>query len=169
MLKAYLAMIIIVAASNYLVQFPINDWLTYGAFPYPAAYLVTEVMNRKYGPRTARQVVFVGFIASAVLSAWLATPKIALASVTAFLTSQLLDIFLFNRLRNSVWWLAPLAASLLASIVDTIIFWNMAFWGEPVPLRTWAIGDFSVKFCLDFCMIIPYRLITAKNSLSTSA
>lgn len=155
---AFLAMIMVVATSNYLVQFPINDWLTWGALPYPISFLVTELTNRFYGPKTARHVVYAGFILATLLSVWLANPKIAFASGSAFLISQLLDIFIFNRLRQATWWYAPFFASFLASVVDTIVFWNMAFWRESVPLLTWALGDFSIKFLMDAAMLIPFRI-----------
>lgn len=156
---AYLAMMLIVSASNYLVLFPINDWLTWGAFPYPASFLVTEITNRIYGPQKSRQVVYVGFALAVIFSFWLATPKIALASGSAFLISQLLDITVFNRFRQAAWWQAPFFASISASILDTAIFWTIAFFGEPLPILTWAIGDFCVKCALDVAMLTPFRLI----------
>lgn len=160
---AYLAMIAVVSASNYLVQFPINDWLTCGAFTYPASFLVTELTNRFYGPKQARKVVYVGFVIAVILSIWLATPKIALASGMAFLVSQLLDIAVFNRLRNGAWWYAPFFASLLASIVDTGMFWSIAFWGEDLPVLTWATGDFGIKFAMDVAMLTPFRMAIRKR------
>lgn len=166
--SAYIAMICIVALSNFLVQFPINNWLTWGAFPYPVSYLITELTNRFYGPRKARQVVFAGFIMAAFLSSWIAPFKIVLASITAFLISQLLDISVFNKLRRATWWQAPFFASLLASITDTSVFWTIAFWDEPVPAITWAIGDFLVKFGMDVAMLTPFRMAIRKKSLRTS-
>lgn len=161
--SAYFAMMIIVASSNYLVQFPINDWLTFGAFTYPFSFLVTELTNRWHGPAKARQVVYVGFFLGVFLSIWLATPKIALASGTAFLVSQLLDISIFNRLRQKTWWYAPLCASVLASFIDTILFWSMAFWGESVPYLKWASSDFGVKLFFDFFMLMPFRMAIRKT------
>jgi uncharacterized PurR-regulated membrane protein YhhQ (DUF165 family) len=162
---AYLATILIVISSNVLVLFPINDWLTWGAFPYPVAFLVTELTNRFYGPKQARKIVYVGFVIAVLLSIWLATPKIALASGSAFLTSQLLDIAVFNRLRRATWWYAPLFASVIASCLDATVFWNLAFWGEDVPLLTWAIGDTAVKLFIDLAMLTPFRLATRKIPL----
>lgn len=159
---AYLAMIIAVASSNYLVQFPINDWLTWGAIIYPVTFLVTELTNRFYGPKVARMVVYVGFALAVFISIWLATPRIALASGTAFLISQLLDISVFNRLRQTAWWHAPFFASVSASIIDTIIFWTMAFYGEDMPYVTLAIGDFSIKLTMDLIMLTPFRLAIRK-------
>jgi len=159
----YLAMIVIIAAANYLVQFPINDWLTWGSFPYPASFLVTELTNRIYGPKTARKVVCVGFVLGVILSIGLATPKIALASGSAFLVAQLLDISIFNRLRQGSWWVAPFFASFGASLIDASIFWTIAFWGESVPVLTWALGDTSVKLGLDILMLTPFRLVINKS------
>ncbi len=155
---AFFSMIAAVALSNYLVQFPINDWLTFGAFSYPITFLITELTNRFYGSRAARCVVYGGFALAMVLSLWLATPKIAIASGSAFLISQLLDIFAFNKWRNGTWWQAPLFASTFASIIDTPIFWSCAFWGEHLPILTWALGDFCVKLIMDFLLLTPFRL-----------
>lgn len=163
---AYLAMIAIVALSNYLVMFPLNDWLTYGAFSYPISYLITELTNRRYGAAKARQAVYVGFIVAALLSIWLATPKIAIASALAFLVSQLLDISVFNRLRQSTsWWQAPIFASGSASIIDSAIFFSIAFWGEDLPVLTWALGDTGVKLLVDVAMLTPFRLAIRRMSI----
>lgn len=160
---AYLSMMILVASCNYLVQYPINDWLTYGAFAYPFTFLVTELTNCLHGPQIARRVVYVGFTLAVLLSIWLATPKIAFASGMAFLVSQLLDISVFNKLRqNMTWWYAPFFASLSASFVDTCLFFNMAFWGEPVPYLSWAIGDFAFKILCDFILLVPFRMAIRK-------
>jgi queuosine precursor transporter len=167
-ITAFLAMMIIVASSNYLVQFPINDWLTFGAFPYPISFLVTELTNRFYGPKIARKVVYVGFILGVILSACFAPLKIASASAGAFLISQLLDIYVFNEFRQAKWWYAPFFASVSASLIDTLIFWNVAFWGEPVPLMTWAAGDFGVKFIIDLLMLTPFRFAINKLSITNS-
>lgn len=158
-----LAMMIIVALSNYLVQFPINDWLTYGAFSYPMSFLVTELTNRTYGPRVARRVVYAGFILAVMLSIWIATPKIALASGSAFLVAQLLDIFVFNRMRQMSWWYAPFFASLAASAIDTGLFWTIAFWGEDIPLWSWMAGDFGVKISIDIVMLMPFRIAIRRS------
>jgi len=157
MIQSFLAMILIVSASNYLVLFPINEWLTYGAFTYPVSFLITELTNRFYGPKKARQVVYAGFAVALLFSIWLATPKIACGSGLAFLVSQLLDILVFNKLRQATWWQAPLFSSLLASMIDTMIFWTIAFWGENVPIFTWALGDFSIKLVMDLAMLTPFR------------
>ncbi len=166
---SFLAMIIIVATSNYLVQFPINDWLTFGALTYPISFLVTELTNRFHGPKTARKVVYAGFAAAVLLSIGLATPKIAFASGLAFLVSQLLDISVFNRLRQGPWWYAPFFASLTASIVDNSLFWSIAFWGEDLPVLTWALGDLSIKLLLDLCMLTPFRMAIRRTSKSAAS
>lgn len=158
MYVAHLAMIFIITLSNYLVQFPINEWLTWGAFSYPLSFLVTELTTRFYGPKKARYAVYVGFFVALFISFIIATPKIALASVTAFLVAQLLDISLFSRFRQGRWWQAPFLASLGASSVDTALFWTIAFFGEPVPLLTWALGDLGVKILLDAALLVPFRL-----------
>lgn len=163
----FLSMTAIVAASNYLVQFPINDWLTWGAISYPASFLVTELTNRFHGPKIARKVVYVGFLLAAFLSAWLAPPKIALASALAFLVSQLLDISVFYRFRQASWWQAPFFASFLASALDTAVFWSIAFWGEPVPVLTLAAGDFAVKILVDLLLLLPFRLALYRTSFAT--
>lgn len=166
MIIAYLAMAIIVVSSNYLVLYPINDWLTWAAFTYPISYLVTELSNRFYGPKKARLIVYTGFILAVILSFWLSTPKIACASGLAFLISQLLDIFIFSKLRQSAWWYAPLLASVFASGVDTAIFWTIGFWGEAVPALSWALGDMTIKIIIDATLLIPFRLIIQRVSTS---
>ncbi|HEY9550329.1 MAG TPA: VUT family protein [Kiloniellaceae bacterium] len=154
-----LAMVAIVALANYAVQFPINDWLTWGALTYPAAFLVTDLTNRTLGPRAARRVICVGFALAVVLSAWLATPRIAAASGIAFLTAQLLDVAVFNRLREQAWWRAPLVSSTLASVVDTALFFSIAFAATGLPWITWALGDFAVKLAMAAVMLLPFRLL----------
>ncbi len=164
MKRAFAAMIFIVAASNYLVQFAINDWLTWGAFSYPISFLVTELTVRFHGAKKARNIVYAGFAAGVLLSLYLSTPKIAIASGAAFLTAQLLDIFIFSRLRAATWWAAPIFASVTASIVDSAIFWNLAFYGEQVPLLTLAIGDTAIKLLVDVSMLTPFRFAIRRYS-----
>ncbi len=155
------AMTVIVSASNFLVQFPINDWLTWGALSYPIAFLVTDLTNRHLGPRLARRIVYVGFVLAVIFSTVLATPRIAIASGSAFLVAQLLDIYVFNRLRRARWWLAPLTSSVLGSIVDTALFFGLAFAGTGNPWVTWAIGDLGIKLAMALVMLIPFRLLFA--------
>lgn len=151
------AMVLLIVASNILVQYPINDWLTWGALTYPICFLVTDLTNRAYGPAMARRVVYAGFAAGVLLSVVLATPRIAAASGTAFLMAQLLDVAVFDRLRRATWWQAPLASSLLASAVDTAAFFTLAFAFTPVPWMTLAVGDYAVKAALAVLMLIPFR------------
>ena len=158
------AMTVIVSASNFLVQYPINDWLTWGALTYPVAFLVTDLTNRRLGARSARRVVYVGFALAVVLSTVLATPRIAAASGSAFLVAQLLDISVFNRLRRARWWLAPLVSSTLGSIVDTALFFALAFAGTGIPWVTLALGDLGVKLAMALVMLIPFRLLLSATA-----
>jgi len=191
---AIAAMVAVVAASNYLVQFPVMvglgginlaDLLTWGAFTYPAAFLVTDLTNRHLGPALARRVVFIGFGLAVILSVVLASPRIAIASGTAFLVAQLLDVFVFNRLRERIWWQAPLISSVLGSIVDTALFFSLAFAAgfgmlgandgfaiEAAPLlgvfaaeaprwMSWALGDLVVKVLVALTLLAPYRVVVA--------
>ena len=182
----------VVVLSNILVQHPfaytlgrlnLADLLTWGAFSYPIAFLVTDITNRLLGPRVARRVVYCGFAIAVVLSVWFATPRIAIASGTAFLAGQLLDIGIFNRLRYRAWWKAPAFSSLFGSFADTVIFFTLAFapmfvvLGANDPFATeaapllglypvetprwvsWALGDFAVKVLIAVVALIPYRVI----------
>ena len=169
-----LAMTIVVVASNILVQYPfepfgLGDYLTWGAFTYPVAFLVTDLTNRRYGATMARRLVVVGFVIAVALSVGLATPRIAFASGTAFLVGQLLDITVFNRLRRQTWWRAPLIGSIIGSALDTALFFSLAFAGDPdmsgpvdlfgttLPLwQSLAIFDFSVKMLVALIALLPY-------------
>lgn len=164
MIYSFLAMVTVVAASNFLVEFPINDWLTWGSLTYPFAFSVTEMTVVLHGAQRTRRIVYAGFCVAVVLSIWLATPRIALASGSAFLFSQLLDIFVFRRMRQSTarWWAAPLCASVLASILDGAMFWGIAFGGENVPLMQWALTDTAVKLTMDLILLTPFRLFLRK-------
>ncbi len=154
-----IAMALIVAVSNYLVQFAINDWITWAAFTYPVSFLITDLCNRTLGPGPARRVVYIGFAFAVALSVWLATPRIAIASGSAFLIAQILDVFIFNRLRHARhWWLPPLASSSLASALDTLIFFSVAFIGTPVPWISLAAGDYLVKLGVALVMLVPFGL-----------
>ncbi len=156
---AVLAMALIVLASNILVQFPINSWITWGAITYPAAFLVSELVNRVHGPQQARRVAWVGFAVAVSASLVLAPPRIAIASGTAFLLSQWLDISVFDRLRHGAWWRAPLVATLMAATLDTAVFWSIAFAGTEGPWITWALGDLGVKLVLGVVLLLPFRLL----------
>jgi uncharacterized PurR-regulated membrane protein YhhQ (DUF165 family) len=153
-----LAMVVIIVSSNVLVQYPLGDWLTWGALTYPFSFLVVDLANRFHGPRAARRIVYVGFVFALVLSAWLATPRIAIASGTAFLCAELLDVTLFNRLRRLAWWKPPLVSTLAASVLDTAIFFSLAFAGTDVPWVTLALGDFGVKLAIALFALLPFRL-----------
>lgn len=155
-----IAMMVIVVASNVLVQYPINDWLTWGAFTYPVAFLITDLTNRALGPARARQVVYAGFALAVALSFYFATYRIAVASGTAFLVAQLLDVRIFDRLRDAGgWWTAPLISSTIASVIDTVLFFSIAFAGSGLPWVTWAVGDFGAKMCVALAMLIPFRAL----------
>ena len=194
------AMTVVVVASNILVQYPVQatlgavdlaELLTWGAFTYPAAFLVTDLTNRTFGPSRARLVVAAGFVIAVALSVWLATPRIAIASGSAFLMAQLLDVSVFDRLRDGRWWRAPFISSLLGSALDTVLFFALAFapafalldfGGEPgslgfavpflgvggdVPLWvSLACGDFLVKVFVGVAMLVPYGLFVRRNALA---
>ena len=163
---AGLAMTVIVVASNILVQLPVNDWLTWGAFTYPVAFLVTDLANRRLGPGPARRVVCLGFALAVLCSILLATPRIALASGTAFLAAQLLDVSVFDRLRRGRWWRAPLVSSTVASVLDTALFFTLAFAGTGLPWIGWGIGDLGVKLAVALAMLLPFRaLMGARDAL----
>lgn len=153
-----LGIAVVVLLSNVLVQFPISQWLTWGAFVYPVGYLITELTNRWAGPGLARKIAWVGFGVGAVLSSVLATPRIAVASSFSFLTSQMLDIAVFNKLRRQIWWKAPLVASLAASAIDTFLFFSLAFYGTHVPWLALAVGDLGAKMLMAVVLLLPYRL-----------
>ena len=159
------AMAIIVAASNFLVEIKITDWLVWGSLTYPVAFLVTDLTNRVYGAATARKVVLVGFVVGVVLSIVFASPRIALASGTAFLLSQMLDVSVFNRLREHIWWVAPVVSSALSSFVDNTLFWVLAFYGEGDWWYQPMVTDLLVKWGVALAALIPYGVI-AKFMLS---
>lgn len=195
LLVAVAAMVAVVAASNFLVQFPVNamiggvnlgDILTWGAFTYPVAFLVTDLSNRAFGPQRTRLVVVAGFAVAVVLSVWLATPRIAIASGSAFLVAQLLDVSIFHRLRNGAWWQAPMFSSVISSALDTVLFFSLAMapafagidlafgmedgslgfaapllgFGPEVELwQSLALGDFLVKLAMAVALLAPYKTV----------
>ncbi|WP_031338355.1 queuosine precursor transporter [Xanthomonas maliensis] len=161
---AVLAMGAVVVLSNVLVQYPINEWLTWGAFSYPLAFLVSNLINRRFGPRAARAVAWCGFALAVVVSLWLATPRIALASCMAFIAAQLLDISVFDRLRRGSWWRAPMVATTCSATVDTAIFWSIAFAGAPLPWLSWAAGDLAVKLAMGLCLLGPFRALLWRSA-----
>lgn len=154
-----MAMALVVVLSNWAVQFPINDWLTWGAFTYPVVFLVTDLTNRALGPVAARRVVWAGFAVAVIASLALAPWRIALASGTAFIVAQWLDISAFNRLRQQSWWQAPLIGSVIASVVDTAIFFFIAFAGTDMNWLMLAAGDLAVKWAMALVLLAPYRAL----------
>ena len=195
LLLSVLAMGLVILISNELVQHPVKAVLfgidlsvilTWGAFTYPIAFLVTDTTNRIFGSRSARRVVAVGFALGVVLTllaalgiaigvsqassmtTWqalwndpnaLSMLRIALASGAAFLVAQLLDIKVFDILRQKVWWKAPAASSLIGSFFDTLIFFLLAFAGTGLPWMSWAIGDFCAKLVMIMLLLYPFRLM----------
>ena len=155
--RPILAMMAVVVASNYLVQFQINDWLTWGAFTFPIAFLVTDLTNRAVGAEAARRVAWAGFAIAVLVSLALAPWRIALASGAAFILAQLLDISLFNQLRQQSWWKAPLIGSLIASVIDTLIFFSLAFAGTGLDWFSLALGDLGIKWLMAVLLLAPYR------------
>ncbi len=162
---------VVVLASNYLVQFPINHYglneiLTYGAFSYPIAFLITDLANRSFGKVVARKIVYIGFAIGISFTLLFSTNfadlisiRIAIGSGTAFLIAQLLDVQIFDKLRQKKWFVAPLTSSLIGSTVDTFIFFSISFYGTGVPWVTLSLGDLSVKIFVALLMLIPFRLL----------
>lgn len=155
--RPILAMMAVVVASNVLVQYPLNDWLTWGAFTYPVAFLVTDLTNRAVGAPAARRVAWAGFAIAVLVSLGLAPWRIALASGTAFIVAQLLDISVFNQWRQQSWWKAPLIGSVIASVVDTAVFFSLAFAGTELNWLTLAAGDLGIKWLMALVLLAPYR------------
>ena len=165
---------VVIIISNYLVQFPVNKFnlqniLTYGAFSYPITFLITDLANRRFGREKARKLVYFGFILGVLLTLFISTNfhdlisiRIAIGSGTAFLASQLVDIEIFQNLRNKVWFIAPMTSSVFGSIIDTFLFFSISFLGSGVPWVTLAFGDLFVKFLMTLLMLIPFRLLIIK-------
>ena len=161
----------VVVLSNYLVQFPVNymgfqDLLTYGAFSYPIAFLITDLSNRRYGKNTAKKIVYLGFILGVILTFYFSTNysdlisiRIAIGSGTAFLVAQLIDVNIFDRLRKKVWFVAPLVSSLIGSGIDTFLFFSISFYGTGVNWITLSLGDLFVKIFVALMMLIPFRIL----------
>jgi hypothetical protein len=156
-----LALVLVILSSNILVQTPVNDWLTWGAITYPFSFLITDLANRYYGLRFARRVVYAGFVIALVLSAYYATPRIALASGTAFLVAELVDVHIFDRLRRRAWWQPPLVSTLVGSVLDTAVFFTLAFYGTDMPWITLGLGDLAVKVALAVLTLLPFRAALA--------
>ena len=158
-------------ASNYLVQFPIKYYgldqlLTYGAFSYPIAFLITDLANRSYGKIAARKIVYFGFVIGICFTLFFSTNfkdlisvRIAIGSGTAFLVAQLLDVQIFDRLRRKKWFIAPLTSSFIGSTVDTFLFFSISFYATGIPWVTLTLGDLAVKIFVALIMLIPFRLL----------
>lgn len=164
-----LSMALVIVASNVLMAYPINDWLVWGALTYPLAFLVTDMTNRQLGAASARTVVIIGFVIGVLASLYFAEVRIALASGAAFLVAQLLDITVFNWLRRQFWWVAPLVSSVFSTVIDTVLFYGLAFYGTAQPWIAWATGDLGVKWAVAVLALIPYGILIAwRPSAATS-
>ena len=162
---------VVVLTSNYLVQFPIRHYeleeiLTYGAFTYPIAFLITDLANKFYGKIIARKIVYLGFIIGVVFTllfstnfADLISVRIAVGSGTAFIVAQLLDIQIFDKLRKKKWFIAPLTSSFIGSTIDTFLFFSISFYATGVPWFTLSLGDLAVKIFVTLLMLIPFRIL----------
>ncbi|MDA7606231.1 queuosine precursor transporter [Pelagibacteraceae bacterium] len=165
---------VVIIISNYLVQFPVNKFhlqniLTYGAFSYPITFLITDLANRRLGKKEARKLVYIGFAVGILLTTFVSTNfediisiRIAVGSGMAFLIAQSIDIEIFQRLRNKVWFVAPITSSISGSTIDTFLFFSIAFAGTGIPWVTLAFGDLFVKFLMAILMLIPFRLLIIK-------
>ena len=162
---------VVVLSSNYLVQFPVKYYgleeiLTYGAFSYPIAFLITDLANRSYGKLVARKIVYIGFAIGISFTlifstnfADLISVRIAIGSGTAFLVAQLLDVQIFDKLRNRKWFIAPLTSSLIGSTIDTFLFFSISFYATGIPWVTLSLGDLAVKILVALVMLIPFRIL----------
>ena len=162
---------VVVLTSNYLVQFPINyfrlnEILTYGAFSYPIAFLITDISNRFYGKKYAKKIVYIGFALGICFTLLFSTNfadlisiRIAIGSGTAFIVAQLLDIKIFDQLRNKQWFIAPLTSSFIGSIVDTFLFFSISFYATGVPWITLSLGDLAVKIFVSLVMLVPFKIL----------
>ena len=169
-----LSMSIVVVASNYLVQFPfsylnLESLLTFGAFSYPIAFLITDLSNRKYGKVVAKKIVYMGFVLGVFITFYFSTNysdlisiRIAIGSGVAFLVAQLIDVSIFDNLRKRKWFIAPLTSSLVGSSVDTFLFFSISFYGTSVNWLTLAFGDLLVKIFVALAMLIPFRFLLAQ-------
>tara|TARA_Y100001970_G_C13799018_1_gene634070 strand:+ start:118 stop:669 length:552 start_codon:yes stop_codon:yes gene_type:complete len=160
-----------VIVSNYLVQFPVKHYglrelLTYGAFTYPITFLITDLANRAFGKAIARRIVYIGFTIGVLLTLFVSTNfsdlisiRIAIGSGLAFLIAQNIDILLFDKLRKKIWFVAPLTSSVFGSIVDTFLFFSIAFYNSGISWVSLALGDLTIKLLMSLLMLIPFRLI----------
>ena len=162
---------LVVLSSNYLVQFPVKyyglqDILTYGAFTYPIAFLITDLANRSFGKEIAKKIVYFGFFIGISFTLFFSTNfsdlisiRIAIGSGVAFLVSQRTDVYVFDKLRNKYWFIPPLASSINGSVIDTFLFFSIAFYGTGIPWFTLALGDLAVKLFVALLMLVPFRLL----------
>jgi len=172
--KLSILMGLVVVFSNYLVQFPVqyfglNEILTYGAFSYPVTFLITDLANRAYGKLVARKVVYVGFTIGVLLTLFVSTNfsdiisiRVAIGSGVAFFIAQNLDVQIFDFLRKKIWFVAPLVSSVLGSLVDTFLFFSIAFYATDIPWVSLAFGDLAVKLLIALVMLIPFRMLINK-------
>ena len=164
-------MALVVTLSNYLVKFPVHYYglenlLTYGAFSYPFAFLITDLSNRSYGKKVAKKIVYIGFALGVILTFYFSTNyndlisiRIAIGSGTAFLVAQLIDVQIFDKLRKKIWYVAPLVSSLVGSCIDTFLFFSISFYGTGINWITLSLGDLMVKIFIALLMLIPFRLL----------
>ena len=164
-------MALVVAISNYFVQFPVKyfnleNFLTYGAFTYPVAFLITDLSNRRFGKKIAKRIVYFGFVLGVFLTFYFSTNysdlisiRIAIASGTAFLIAQLIDVNIFDKLRKKIWFVAPLVSSTIGSVIDTFLFFSISFYGTGINWVTLSLGDLFVKMFVALAMLIPFRLL----------
>ena len=164
-------MALVVSLSNYLVKFPVtyfglNNLLTYGAFSYPVAFLITDLANRSYGKTVARKIVYIGFFIGVSFTLFFSTNfsdlisiRIAIGSGIAFIVAQLLDVQIFDKLRRKKWFVAPLTSSFIGSTIDTFLFFSISFYGTGIPWITLSLGDLAVKILVALLMLIPFRLL----------
>ena len=165
---------LVVIASNYLVQFPVKfnnleNLLTYGAFSYPITFLITDLANRAFGKNRARHIVLVGFFIGIILTLFVSTNfndvisiRIAIGSATAFFVAQNLDINIFDKLRKKIWYVAPMMSSIIGSVIDTFLFFSIAFFGTDIPWFTLALGDLTVKLIVALIMLVPFRIFISR-------
>ena len=165
------SMALVVALSNYLVQFPVKyfeleNLLTYGAFSYPIAFFITDLSNRRYGKIKAKKIVYIGFTLGVIMTLYFSTNfsdlisvRIAIGSGFAFLVAQLIDVNIFNVLRKKKWFIAPLTSSFVGSIIDTFLFFSIAFYGTGINWISLSIGDFIVKIIIALIMLIPFKIL----------
>ena len=172
--KLSISMGIVVAISNYLVQFPVQSFglseiLTYGAFSYPVTFFITDLANRAYGKTVARKIVYIGFVIGILLTLFVSTNfddiisiRIAIGSGIAFFIAQNLDVQVFDKLRKKSWFIAPLTSSTIGSITDTFLFFSIAFYATGISWLKLALGDLAVKLLITLIMLIPFRILLKK-------